>query len=172
MAVTIQIPIDLRNPGITTDPGNSWWTVSAFTAPDFGHWEYIKDLDGSVFGMVAVPQNMAATPNAKVILYVSHPAATTGEVTKMQVFANPVADTEAIPTSMTSVDVVDFTVTNTADVIEKITFPATGSMTAPVAGDQMFVEVFHNGDSAGGGAADTLTENTRLHAAYLQIDVV
>lgn len=168
MAVTIDIPIDLRNPGITTNPGNSFWTVSAFTAPDFGHWEYLLDVDGDVFGQVAVPQNMAATPNAKIILYVSHPNATTGEVVSMEVLANPVADTEAIPTSMTSVEIIDFTMSNTADVIEAITFPSTGSMADPVAGDQMFVQVKHDGNKT----EDTLTENVRLHAAYLRIDVV
>ena len=168
MAVTIDIPIDLRNPGITTNPGNSFWTVSAYTTPDFGHWEYLLNVDGDVFGQVSVPLNMAATPNAKIIVWVSHPNATSGEVTSMEVLADPIADGEAIPTSMTSIEIIDFTMSNTADLLETITFPATGSMTNPVAGDQLFVQVKHDGNKT----EDTLTENTRVHAAYLRIDVV
>lgn len=168
MAVPIDIPIDLRNPGITTNPGNSFWTVSAFTAPDFGHWEYIKDVDGDVFGLVAVPQNMAATPNAKIILWLSHTGAVSTEVTRMQVLADPVASTESIPTSMTGVEVRDLTfAATTADKTDEFIFPATGSMTAPTAGDQLFVQVLHNGIHEN----DTLSQNTRLIAAYLRIDV-
>jgi hypothetical protein len=170
MAVTVDIPIDLRTPAIAgAEAGNAFWTVSDFTNHSLGHWEYVLDVDGSVFGWVGVPLNMAATPNAKIILYVSHPNATTGEVTSMQVLADPFADGEAIPTTaLTSVEIIDFTMSNTANVIEQIIFPSTGSMTAPVAGDQYIIQIRHDGNKA----ADTLTENTRLHSAYLRIDLV
>lgn len=170
MAVTIDIPIDLRNPGMTTNPGNSFWTVSAKTGHDFGHWEYVLATDGDVFGMVAVPQNMAATPNAKIIVWVSHPGAITSDVTSMQVLTSYAETGEVIPSSpMTSVEINDFAIADAADTLESITFPATGSMTAPVAGDQMFVNVQHNGAKT----EDTMdAQNTRVHAAYLRIDVV
>lgn len=168
MAVTVAIPVDLRSPRIQTLAGNAFWTVSGMsTTSDLGHWEFLQNVDGKVYGEVKVPPNMAATPNVYFEAWISHANGTTGEVTSLQVNYLHRSTGESLTTAFTTSTVRDFTVSNTADVIELVRLPESGFITAPVAGDITFVEFFHDGDKP----ADTLSENTRLHRLDMIIDL-
>lgn len=167
MATTVYIPIELRNPRVSTLAGNAYWTVTALTAYDFGFWQFVKDVEGKVYGLVRIPQNVAATPNAKIVLCIG--ANATSGVTSLAVSTKAIADNESInPASLTAESTQDITVPGTARLRKDVTFPTAGSLAETVeAGDLLLVEVFHDGDKA----EDTLGVNTELYAAFLQIDV-
>lgn len=166
MATTVRIPIDLRAPGVTINAGNAFWTVEGLTAHDFGSWQFLPDVDGSIFGIAHVPKNIAGTPDAKIILVLAANS-TSGNVTSMNVLTNAVApDAEDIdPATLTGVGVVDITMPTTAFETKEQSYTLAG---APSADDLLIVEIFHDGDTGN----DTLAENTIVAEAYLEIDIV
>ena len=163
----VRLPIDLRNPRVATLAGNSFFTVAGLTAGDFGYWQFVKDVEGRIYGVVAIPKNVAATPNAKVVL-VTSANATTG-VTRLQVSTKAIADGASLnPASLTAEPAQDITVPSTARLRKDVTFPSTGSLTGTVAADGLLlVEITH----LGAHVNDTLAVNTELWVAYLQIEV-
>lgn len=168
MPTTVRIPIDLRNPRVSSLAGNSFWTVTGLTAWDAGHWEFLKDVDGKIYGIAPIPKNLAGTPNGKIVLVIGANA-TTG-VTRLSVATKAVADTESLnPSSLTGETAQDVTVPGTARLRKDVMFPSSGSLAEILAVDDLLiVEVFHEGLHAN----DTLAVNTELYAALLQIDVV
>ena len=164
MATTVRIPIDIRAPDIGTDAGNSWWTVLELTAHDLGHWEFLQDVDGSVYGEVHIPTNIAGTPAASLILVLAANA-TTG-VTRWSVESGAIADGESFnPGSLTGIAAVDITVPATAYLLKEQSYTIA---VAPVADDLLIVRLFHEGANAN----DTLAVNTLLIDSFLQIDLV
>jgi hypothetical protein len=160
---TIRVPVEFRNPRVSSLGGNCFWTVAGLTDWDAGHWEFVKDVEGKLYGVVAVPANLHGTPNAKIILLLAANA-TTG-VTRMQVGTKDVAGGESLnPASLVDETAQDVTVPATARLREDVTFTLTN---APAANDLLLVEVFHDGDHAN----DTLAVNTELYAALLEVDV-
>jgi hypothetical protein len=160
---TVKIPIDLRNPRVSSLAGNSFFTVKGLTAWDAGCWEFVKDVDGKVYGIVTIPKTIAVTPNAKIVLLIAANA-TTG-VTRLSVASKDIADAESInPASLTAETAQDITVPTTARLRKDVTFTMTDT---PVADDIKIVEIFHEGAHAN----DTLAVNTELLAAYLEINV-
>lgn len=164
---TIRVPIDLRNPRVTSLAGNAFWTVEGLTAYDAGRWEFIKDEDGKVYGLVPVPKTLAGTPNGKIILVIA--ANATSGATRLQVSTKAIADAESLnPASLTAETAQNITVPGTAWLRKDVTFPTSGSLGETLAADDvLLVEVFHDGNDAG----DTLTVATLLYAAFLQVDV-
>jgi hypothetical protein len=163
MATTVYLPIDLRNPRVSSLAGNSYFTVTGLTDYDAGHWEFVKDVEGKIYGFVRVPNNVDATPAASIVLEIGANA-TTG-VTRMQVGTNPPADGESFnPASLTDETAVDITVPATAYLRKQQAFSLTN---APAADDILIVEIFHDGDHAN----DTLAVNTLLFDAALKIDI-
>lgn len=165
MATTVRIPIDLRSPAVTANAGNSFWTVLGLTAHDFGHWEFLKDVSGQIYGLISVPTNLAVTPAAKIILSLAANA-TTG-VTRMSVSSGAIAKTaESLnPATLTAIAAVDITVPATAYHTKEQSYTLAA---APVADDVLLVEIDHEGAHTN----DTLAVNTLLTTAYLEIDVV
>lgn len=164
---TVRIPVQMLNPRVTSLAGNAFWTVAGLTTWDAGRWEFILDVEGRVYGLVAVPKNVAATPNSKLVLDIAANA-TTG-VTRLTVATKAVADTESLnPTSLTAETAQDVTVPATAYLRKTVVFPATGNLAEAVAADDLLlVEITHNGNHAN----DTLAVNTLLMAAFLQVDI-
>ena len=166
MATTIQIPIDLRNPGVTLVPGNAFWTVLGLTAWDAGHWQFVKDVHGSVFGIVRIPANVAGTPNAKVKLVIA--ANATSGVTRLDVLHLAVqtkhVEENLNPAALTSIGEQDVTVPGTAYEALEVSFTLAA---APVAEDELLIQIFHHGDHGN----DSLAVNTLLIDAFLEIDV-
>jgi hypothetical protein len=167
MAVTVRLPIDLRNPRVSSLAGNAFFTVTGLTAVDLGFWNFVKDVDGKVYGVVVVPKNLNATPAAKIVLSIAANA-TTG-VTRLQVSTKAVADAESLnPSALTAETAQDITVPGTARLRKDVTFPASGNLTETLAADDLLlVEIFHVGSHAN----DTLAQPTELYAAFLQCDL-
>ena len=156
------IPIDLRNPDTS---GNVFPNVVALTDWNAWVWEYVKDVSAKVHGIVRVPDALAATANASIVLEIV--ANATSGVTRMQVASAAVADGESVnPASLTNENAQDITVPGTAYFRKKITVPLTLGG-APSAGDLLLVEVHHEGNHAN----DTLAVNTLLLGAWLKVDL-
>jgi hypothetical protein len=164
---TVRVPINLATPRSTSLAGTSFWTVTGLTAWDAGHWEFVKDVEGRVYGTVAIPHNVAGTPVAKIVLALG--ANATSGATRFTVGTKAVADGESLnPASFTAETAIDTTVPGTARLRKDVTFPASGAIGETVAADDiLIVEITHNGDHTN----DTLAVNTELYGAWLQIDV-
>lgn len=158
---TVRIPIDIRNPRASSLAGNSFFNVSGLTDYDAGMWEFVKDVDGKLYGFVTVPHSINASPAAKIVMSIA--ANATSGVTRLQVGTNPPADGESYnPASLTDETAQDITVPGTAYLRKDVTFALTNQ---PSADDVLIVELFHNGAHAN----DTLNANTLLFYAWLEI---
>lgn len=163
----VRVPVDLRNPRVTTLAGNAFFTVVGLTAWDAGHWQFVKDVDGKLYGVVKVPKNLAAAPNGKIVLVIGANA-TTG-TSRLSAATKAVADAESLnPASFAVETAQDITVPATARLRKDVTVPASGTLAEALAADDLLlVEVFHEGAHAN----DTLAVNTELYGAYLEVDV-
>lgn len=162
MAITIRVPINLRNPRVSTLAGNTFFNVKALTNYDAGVWEFVKDVDGKVYGLVPVPKNLFATPAAKIILVTAYNA--TSLVSRWSVKSKNVADAATLDATFTAETAQDITVPGTAYFRKDVTFTLTN---APVASDMLLVEIFHEGAHAN----DTVAVNSLLFGAMLECDV-
>jgi len=173
MADTTRIPIDLRMPDITGNAGNSFFNHTALTAatPDFdlGAWEYVKDVDGAVFGLVNIPNTIGATPAAKIILTLTANA-TTG-ISTFRVDARPIAnDAESLDQALdTTVANQDITMPSTAYDTKEVSFtlPTSGNGFPVVAKDRLLIRIEHEGADGD----DTIAVNTLMVSAELEIDL-
>ena len=164
---TIRLPLDLRNPRVTSLAGNSFFTVSGLTAVDLGHWRFLNDVEGRVYGVVLIPPNLAGTPNANIGLALF--ANATSGVTRFTVATKSVANNASLnPASLTAETAQDITVPATARLRKDVTFPSSGSLGETLAASSvLLVEITHNGDHAN----DTLAVSTDMVSAWLQVDV-
>ncbi len=168
MATTIRLPIDLNTPNVSANAGNCFWSVTGLTAWDFGHWEFVKDVVGKIFGTVQIPPNVAATPAAKIVLELAWNA-TTG-VARMSVAVECPADGQTInPSSLQAPSSVDITVPGTARFrkTQSITLGTSGGNLPVAANDILIVQVQHEGTHA----YDSVAVNSELIGAWLEIDV-
>lgn len=146
--------IDLRNPRITSLAGNSFFTTLGLTDWDFGHWEFVKDVDGKVYGVA----RLGGTVTTINLLIAAN--ATSG-VTRLSIGHKAVADGDSLnPGSLTDITAQDITVPATAYLAKKVSFTITETLTNK---DALIVEVFHEGAHAN----DTLAVNTLLLGAWL-----
>ena len=157
----IRVPISLHTPISATSGGNAFWTVAAQTNYDMGHWAFLKDVNGKVYGQVLVPAALAAT-GGNLILHVAANA-TTG-VTRLSVATKAVADGESFNPTFTSETAQDITVPGTAYLRKDVTFALTEALAAF---DTLLVQVYHEGAHAN----DTLAVNTLLLGASLEVTV-
>jgi hypothetical protein len=160
---TIQVPLDLRNPRVSSLAGNSFWTVAALTAWDAGHWEFVKSVDGKIYAIIRVPKNMAATPNAKFKL-VFAANATTGNFVVNVSWTNVAEGASINPASLTSIGSQTITVPGTAYYLKTVSFTLGSN---PSAEDELVIEIYHNGASG----SESLAVNLLLIDAFLEIDV-
>jgi hypothetical protein len=151
-------PIKLTTPqvSVTANAGNSFWTVTGLTDWDFGHWEFLKDVDGKIYGQVLVPDGVTA---ATIRLAIA--ANATSGVTRLGIGSLTAADGETInPAALIDATKQDITVPGTAYLRKDVTFSLTG-----LAGkDLLILEIFHEGSHAN----DTLAVNTILLGAWLE----
>lgn len=165
MATTVRIPIDFRNPRVSTMAGNCFWTVLALTNVDLGIWQFVKDVQGKLYGVVTVPAGLAGTVAPAIVLSIG--ANTTSGVTSLNVATKAVAPTaESMNVALTSDTRQDITVPATARNNLAVTFTV-GDLANIVANDILVVEVFHDGTQA----ADTLAIDTELYEAWLRVDL-
>jgi hypothetical protein len=160
---TAAYPVSLRNAQQNANPGNAAPNITAFTSYEGAYWLMLKDVDSHVYGSVYVPENLAGTPAAKIVIDVM--ANATSGVTRMGVLTKGVADGVTMdPSSLTAETEQDITVPGTVYFRKKITFTLT---TPPTAGQLMIVDVYHHGAHAN----DTLAVDTFLLGARLVCDV-
>lgn len=162
MATTIRVPLNLSNPQVASNAGNSFFSVLGLTNYDAGHWEFLKDVDGKAFGYCAVPHNLAGTPNASIRLVTAYNA--TSGVSRWSVSTKDPADGETVNVSFTAETAQDITVPGTAYLRKDVSFTLTNP---PAADDLLVVQIFHEGAHAN----DTVAVNSLLLAAFLQCDV-
>mgnify|MGYP001596290199 CR=1 FL=1 len=165
IATTVRIPIDLRSPRVSTLAGNCYWTVLALTNIDFGIWNFVKDVDGRLYGVVTVPAGLAGTVSPAIVLAVG--ANATSGVTTLNVKTKAVApDAESVNVTLTADTAQNITVPATARLTKAVTFTV-GDLANIVANDILFVEVQHDGTAV----ADTLAVDTELYEAWLRVDL-
>jgi hypothetical protein len=155
---TRHLPIQINGPY----DANSFPTMYLLTGYQPYLWEFVKDVDGYVFWQVRVPDGLAATPNAKVVLEII--ANATSGVTRLGVSSKNAADGATMNAALTVETEQDITVPGTAYLRKKVSFTLTN---APAAGDLLYGNIKH----AGAHANDTLAVDTLLLGAWLQVDV-
>ncbi len=145
--------------------GNSFWTVAGLTEWDWGHWEFVKDVDGKIYCHATIPETLATTPNAAVILRTAANA-TTG-VTRLSIRSFVAGDGESlnpVAAAWAAAAAQDVAVPGIARNLKDVTFT-----TLPVLGARkiLVVEVFHEGTHVN----DTLAVNTELFKVLLRVDL-
>lgn len=168
MATTVRLPITLLTPQESANQGNSYFTVTGLTAYDAGHWELVNGKSGSLFGIVHVPHNLNATPNASITVTCAANA-TTGNVMLQVKEQNIAAGASFNPASLTAETEQTITVPATAYQRFDVRFPATSGnlQVTPAADDVLIVQIFRDG----GNASDTLAVALWVVEATLQVDL-
>ena len=152
------MPIDLHTLRSTSLGGNSGWNAASLTDYDAGHWSFLKDVEGKIYGHVRIPDDYSSGGVLRLALAAN---ATTG-VTRMQVATKAVADGESLnPGALTDETAVDVTMPGTAYLRKDVTFTLTETLADA---DFLIVEIFHDGDHAN----DTLNADTLLFGAWLE----
>lgn len=158
MASTARTPIALQIPRLTSLAGNAFYTAIALTAYDAGHWQFVKDVDGKLYGQVMIPPAYSSGGAIKLEIGAN---ATTG-VTTLSVATKAIADAESLnPASFTDEADQDITVPGTAYLRKEVSFTLTETIAAS---DLLLVEIFHVGTAVN----DTLAVNTLLFGAWLE----
>jgi hypothetical protein len=140
---------------MATNAGNCFPTVTTLTAWEEWHWEFVKDVDGKLFGVVRSP----GTTAAKIVLSTIYNA-TTGVARWSVSWASFADAASANPASLTAITSQDITVPGTARLRKEVTFTL-GSQ--PPTGDLIIVQIFHEGAHAN----DTVAVNSELLDARL-----
>lgn len=156
---TRQAAVTLTNPQASANAGNSFYTVLGLTDWDAGHWEFVKDVDGKVYGVVKVPPDYSSGGTLKL----SIAANATSGVARLGVGTKAVADGESMNPTLTDETKQDVTVPGTAYLRKVVSFTLTEALAA---GDLLLIEVFHEGSHAN----DTLAANTLLFGAWLEYE--
>jgi hypothetical protein len=153
-----QVPIQITAP---SSNGNAYPALIDFNPNRQIVPTFVKDVDGTWFGMCRVPQNYVS--GAKIVLSLC--ANATSGVTRITVGTAAPADAETYDVTFADETAQDIAVSTTVYVRKDVVFPATGTLTTALApGDDLVVRITHNGANA----ADTLNADTILVAAVLQ----
>lgn len=121
---------------------------------------FTKDVDGSWYGLVRVPQDYSSGP--KIILRIL--ANATSGVTRLNVYSSAKTDAEVVDAALTAETAQDITVPGTAYTLKDVTFTLASS---PAAGDSLTVRIQHEGNHAN----DTLAVDTLLYEAVFQYTI-
>lgn len=164
---TVRLPITWLTPQVSANQGNAYFTVAALTAWDAGHWELVNGASGNLYGIVHVPNNLGATPNAAIYLTLAANAVT-GAVRLQVLEASVPAGSSLNPAALTAETLITTTVPGTARQRFDVRYPATGNLAVtPAANDVLIVRLFRDGGNAG----DTLAAPVELYEATLQVDL-
>lgn len=130
-------------------------------------WNFLKDVDGAVFGRVRLPNPLAGTPAIAVVIALAANA-TTG-TTRMRVSTARYSDGQSIDPSLTAEADQDVGMPGSARFNKDVRFPAAGALNigTPVADNFVVVRIMHVGSHAN----DTLAVDTELVRAWVLVDV-
>ena len=155
---TRSVAVELLNPQVAANAGNAFFSVLGLTDWDAGHWEFVKDVDGKVYGIVRVPPTYVSGGTLRLAIAAN---ATSG-VTRLVVGTKAVADGESLNPTLTDETAQDITVPGTAYLRRDVTFALTETLAA---NDLLIIEIYH----AGAHANDTLAVNTLLLGVWLEV---
>lgn len=157
-ASTQPLPIDLRNPStLVTYVGNAFPQVAALSNWEEWHWEFTKDVDGYIYGLVRVPAGFTAP---KVVISTLYNAAA-GVASWVLAWAK-IADGGSANPALIPEARQDVAVPGTARTRKDVTFTLAGGA-IPATGDLLIVQIWHNGAHAN----DTVAVNSELLGAWL-----
>lgn len=160
---TIYIPIDIRNPQVSLNTGNSFFNViNLANVGDLGIWDFVKAVQGNLFGVCRLPPSINATPNAKIILTFMANAVIGNAV--IQVGSKNINTSTSFNTALTLESPQTITVPVTAYERFDVTFSLTNP---PNANDEMIIEILHNGTSG----SETLATDLLLVDAVMAVDL-
>lgn len=164
---TVRLPITILTPQVSANQGNAYFTVAALTAWDAGHWELVNGASGNLYGIVHVPNNLNATPNAA--LYLTLAANVVSGAARLQVFeASVPAGGSLNPGALSAEAAQTVAVPGAARQRLDVRFPTAGNLAVtPAANDVLIVRIFRDGSNA----ADTLATPVELYEATLQVDL-
>jgi hypothetical protein len=151
------VPIDLTTPRTSSLGGNAGWRVLALSDYDAGHWAFVKDVEGKIYGSVPIPDDYTSGG----VIRLAIAANATSGATRLQVGTKAVADGESLNPTLTDETAQDITVPGTAYLRKDVTFTLTETLADK---DLLLVEIFHDGDHAN----DTLNADTLLFGAWLE----
>lgn len=152
-----QATVTLLNPQVSANAGNTFFSVLGLTDWDAGHWEFVKDVDGKIYGIVKVPPDYSSGGALKM----SIAANATSGATRLGVGTKAVADGESMNPTLTDETKQDITVPGTAYLRKVVSFTLTETLAAS---DLLLVEIFHEGSHTN----DSLAVNTLLFGAWLE----
>jgi len=164
----IAIPIDLKLPSISTNPGAVfWWPEVLVTNNEMAFWKFEDGSTGHLFGTVQMPANVAGIPLPAIRLWYTT-IATAGNV-RLQVATKAVAVGESVNFASYTVETArDITVPALTYRLAEARFPASGSLSeTPASNEIVFVRI----ERAGGHANDTLAASFDLIEAFYDVDV-
>jgi len=151
---TIQIPITFTTPDSS---GNGYAGLLSTSNIREVIPTFLKDVDGSWYGFLRVPQDYTSTP--QIILRIL--ANATSGVTRLNVHTSAKTDAEVVDVALTAETAQDITVPGTAYTLKDVTFSLASG---PAAGDTLTVRIQHEGNHAN----DTLAVDTLLYEAVFQ----
>jgi hypothetical protein len=156
--------IDWRNPAFSTLPGNSYPMATALASFDFWHWEFKRDVDSYIAGVVKVPMLVDVAPAPKIGVALAANA-TTG-TSRMTVNIKRIADGGSLAfASWDATATLDIAMPGTVNTA-KVALLDVSSL-VPVAGELLICQLVH----AGSHINDTLAAETMLIEAWLEIKV-
>lgn len=148
---TYKIPVFIGAFGTNTYPDRIDFTPNIQDIPTM-----VKDVDGSIYGRIRIPENYVGTPKIELSILAN---ATTG-VTRLTIGTGVVAfDAENWDVAITDETAQDITIPATAYVDKLVTFTLA---TTPAAGKWLMVRLTHSGIHAN----DTLAVNTLIGGMY------
>lgn len=162
-------PLTCNTPDSVTNPGATFWSPISLTNYQAGVWQFLSnatsDPDGTIFCHVGVPNNLATTPAAAIVLVIGANNTTASKNVRVQVSTAAVAATESMDASLTAETAQTILMPTTAYARKDVTFTLTN---APAAFDHMIVKIFRDGNHADDNLDAT---NLLMFAAFLKIDL-
>ncbi len=158
---SVHLPVNLTNPYLTADTGNSHPWLQAVTNADLGLWAFRKDVEGVVFGNVLIPP--AYDSGGTLVLALATPTAATGDVL-LAVGTVAKGDGESLEPAGFTVETQQTVTIAAGTTLELVSFALTPTLAA---NDLVLVEVIRRGNLAG----DTLDNLLELFGAWLTVTI-
>lgn len=169
MPTTVYLPIAIRGPGAAFGPGVGFLDeVGHSVIPNLDFWAWAGASDSSngaayLFGSVRIPHNLAATPNAVILLRMMAQENSNNYAVQIGEFRVPNGSSfnGTFTTETQQTGTVPATATNRFD----LTFPSSGTLAVtPQPDDELMIEIIF-------GSTATLTEPLDVIEAVLRLDL-
>lgn len=171
MTVTRDFPLQCSNPRVKSLAGNAYFDVEGLGTADVDLTlaRFTNNVDGRITCTGFVPNELAATPAAKVIFDVApHVACGASQNFRFNIRYRFNGATGNLDTALTAETEQSIAGATTAHVVTRATFPASGSLSsAPAAGNLAVVEIQNNGASA----SDTCEQSKEIPVGSVKLRV-